>query len=94
MATIKIMYWRDIPYALRTFDQDTKCSKQLPALFETSIDKAAMVSGLTDQDSYHSQFHWGKEETRPGTAEEVALEVHDELVAAYTPSRLEAMTRE
>ena len=94
MATVKIMYWRDIPYALRAFDQDSKCSKQLPELFETSIDKAAMASGLTDQDNYQSQFRWGKEQIRPGTAEEVALEVHDELVAAYTPSRLQAMTRE
>ena len=91
MATIKIMYWNDIPYALRAFDDDGRCSKQLPDLFEATVDSAAMASGLTTQDDYQSGFRWGDEEERPGTAEHVLRIVHDEIVKAYPPKRLAAM---
>lgn len=92
MATIKIMYWKDIPYALRAFDDKGRCSKQLPEPFETAVDRAAMAAGMTEQDDYQSGFHWGPVEERPGTAEAVTSEVYDELVAEYPPNRLASMS--
>ena len=92
MATIKIMYWKAIPYALRAFDDERRCSKQLPEPFEAAVDRAAMSAGMTNQDDYQSGFHWGHVEERPGTAEAVASEVYDELVAEYPPNRLASMS--
>ena len=92
MATIKIMYWKAIPYALRAFDDERRCSKQLPEPFEAAVDRAAMSAGMPNQDDYQSGFHWGHVEERPGTAEAVASEVYDELVAEYPPNRLDSMS--
>lgn len=91
MATVKIMFWKDIPYAVRAFDDDGRSSKQLPDVFEAAVDKAAMVAGMTEQEDYQSGFRWGDEEERTGKAETVATAVHDELVAAYPPNRLARM---
>ena len=49
MATVKIMYWQDIPYAVRAFDENGRSSKQLPRVFEAAVDEAAMVAGMTEQ---------------------------------------------
>ena len=88
MATVKILYWKEIPYAVRAFDDDGRSSQQLPGVFEASVDKAAMVAGMTEQSDYQAGFRWGEVEERPGTAATVAKAVYDELIAAYPPSRL------
>ncbi len=92
MATVKIMYWKDIPYAVRASDEDGSCSQQLPSAFEAAVDRAAMAAGMTEQADYQSGFQWGEAEERAGTAEAVAGAVHDELVAAYPPDRLAGMS--
>jgi hypothetical protein len=91
MAMVRIMFWKDIPYAVRAFDNDGRISKQLPEVFEAAVDKAAMVTGMTEQADYQSGFRWGEEEERPGNAEVVSKTVHDELIAAYPPNRLARM---
>lgn len=93
MATVKIMYWKDIPYAVRAFDDDGRSSKQLPDVFEAAVDRAAMAAGMTEQDDYQSGFRWGDVEERDGTADVVANAVHDELVDDYPPDRLAGMVR-
>ena len=93
MATIRIMYWKDIPYALRAFDDDGRCSKQLPKIFETTVDSAAMAAGMAGEDDYQSGFRWGDKEERPGTAEENITKLYTEIVAAYPPHKLASMVR-
>lgn len=93
MAEFQIMYWGDIPYAVRSFEGSKRVSKQLPLDFEKAIDAASMASGMTSQEDYQKGFHWGPRESREGTAGEVALAVYDELVAAYPLTRLLEMAR-
>lgn len=88
MAVVKIMYWRDIPYAVRAQDEHGKASKQLPRAFEAAVDAAAMGAGATEQKDWQAEFRWGPAEEREGPAEEVAQAVYDEIVAAYPPVRL------
>ncbi|MFQ5614830.1 MAG: virulence factor [Anaerolineae bacterium] len=91
MATVKIMYWKDIPYAVRAFDERGRVSRQLPETFVAAVDAAAMSDGDTEQDAYQAGFRWGPEQERPGSAEEVAGAVVAEIVAAYPASRLKML---
>ena len=93
MATVKIMYWQDIPYAVRAFDENGRSSKQLPRVFEAAVDEAAMVAGMTEQSDYQTGFRWGEVEERSGAAETVVRAVYDELLAEYSASRLMNMAR-
>jgi hypothetical protein len=93
MATVQIMYWRDIPYALRVTDAQGRVSKQLPREFEAVVDAAAMAEGATEQQAYQAAFRWGEAEERPGAAAEVAEAVLAEILAAYPSQRLAKLAR-
>jgi Virulence factor len=93
MTEVQIMYWGDIPYAVRAFEGSKRVSKQLPGDFEKAIDAASMASGKTTQEDYQKGFRWGPREPRDGTAGEVAQAVYDELVATYSLTRLLEMAR-
>ena len=93
MATVKVMYWKDIPYAVRAEGDGGRASKQLPKQFEAAVDAAAMAEGLTEMDEYQAAFRWSDEEERPGTAEEAAQAMYDEIVHTYTPVWLARLAR-
>jgi hypothetical protein len=94
MAEFQIMYWDDIPYAVRAYEGSKRVSRQLPGDFEKAVDAASMASGKTTQEDYQKGFRWGPREPRDGSAAEVAQAVYDELVAAYPLTRLMEMARE
>lgn len=79
MASYKILYWHDIPTQVRAEDPNGRVGKQLPERFQLAIDDAAMAAKLIDSDGYSDGFHWGKQQELPGTAEEVAERVVQEL---------------
>lgn len=93
MATVKIMYWKNIPYGVRAFDENGRVTRQLPEQFTAAIDAAAMVDGDTDQDAYRSGFTWGPDEEREGAAGEAANAVVAEILQAYPNSRLKKLAR-
>ena len=93
MAEYQIMYWGDIPYAVRAYEDKKRVSKQLPGDFEKAIDAASMASGKTTQEDYQKGFRWGPRESRDGNAAEVAQAVYDELVAQYPLMRLMELAR-
>ncbi len=43
MAKVQIMYWKDIPYAVRATDDASRVSRQLPHEFEAVVDAAAVA---------------------------------------------------
>ncbi len=53
-----------------------------------------MVSGKTSQADFQKGFIWGPRQSREGSAEQVAQQVYDELVAAYPPNRLVEIVRQ
>jgi hypothetical protein len=93
MAQVQIYYWKDVPYGVRARDDNGRVTKQLPKAFEATVDAAAMAEGQVEADQYQAGFVWGQAEERPGTAEEAAQAVVDEVVAAYPPARLAKLAR-
>lgn len=93
MAKVQVMYWKDIPYAVRATDENGRVSKQLPREFEAVVDAAAMADGDTEQKQYQAGFRWGPAEERPGTAAEVVEAVLAEIIAAYPSARLAKLAR-
>ncbi len=93
MAEYQIMYWDDIPYAVRAYEGTKRVSKQLPGDFEKAIDAASMAAGKTTQEDYQKGFRWAERESRDGTAEEVAQAVYNELIGQYSLARLMEIAR-
>lgn len=89
MASVRIMYWKDIPYGVRASDEGGgRVSRQLPAAFQEAVDAAAMAEGATSQEDYQAGFAWGPPDERPGPAAAAADAVVAEIVAAYPQERL------
>ena len=93
MAKVQIMYWKDIPYAVRASDGKGRVSRQLPREFEAVVDAAAMAEGATEQSAYQAGFRWGAAEERPGTAADVAEAVVSDIIAAYPSQRLAKLAK-
>ena len=93
MAQVRVMYWKEIPYAVRATDAAGRASRQLPPQFQETVDAAAMAAGATSQEDYQAGFTWGPAEERPGSAAEVADGVVAEIVAAYPQERLTALAQ-
>lgn len=91
MAQIRIMYWKEIPYAVRCTDGSDRANRQLPERFQDAVDAAAMLDGDTAAEAYQAGFRWGPPEERPGSAAAVADDVVREIEAAFPSERLEAL---
>jgi hypothetical protein len=94
MAEYQILYWDDVPYGVRAFEDKKRVSKQLPPKFMKVIGVLCMVTGRNSQADFQKGFVWGPRLSREGTAEQVAQQVRDETIAAYPPSRLVQIVRE
>ena len=81
MATYKVMYWQEIPSQIRAEDDDGEVSLPLDSKFADLIDRLAMKRGLMGSDDFLAEWHWGEEQDRDGSAQEVAEAVKAELEA-------------
>ena len=86
------MYWKSIPYGVRTSEGADRVSRQLPPEFQEAVDAAAMADGDTSQEAYQAGFQWGAPEERSGSPADVADAVVAEIVAAYPKERLSALS--
>jgi hypothetical protein len=91
MARVRIMYWKEIPYAVRAQDDKGPASRQLPQAFQEAIDAAAMRAGETSAEQYQAGFRWGPTEEREGDAATAADSVVAEIVAAWPDGRLKGI---
>lgn len=86
------IYWRDIPAQVTAQSGRTREKALLDARFQHSIDRAAMVAGLDDADSYVAQ--WRQESTDLNTDMAAAVATEVALIeAAYDDERLERLVR-
>ena len=81
MALYQILYWQDIPSQVKAWDDFDEIKVELPQRFAARIDAAAETRGLTKMDDYLAQWKWTDAQERPGTPEEVAAAVKQELEA-------------
>lgn len=79
MAFYQILYWQDIPSQVKAWDDFDEIKLELPPRFAARIDQAAESQGLTKTDDYLAQWKWTDQKERPGTPEEVAMALKNEL---------------
>jgi hypothetical protein len=91
MASLTVIYWRDIPAQVNATSGRASAKAQLDERFQHAIDAAAMTAGLVDAEAYLEQW---RQEIRPcseALQREVAAEA-DRLEAEYTAEVLSALT--
>ena len=81
MATYRILYWQEVPSQIRAEDENGEVNLPLPQKFMVRIDALAAARGLEGSDDYLAQWRWSDEETREGSAEDVADAIARELDA-------------
>jgi hypothetical protein len=84
VATVRILYWQEIPSQVRAEDDSDEVTLPLSDRFMTQIDLLAAARGLQGTDDYLAQWRWSDDEARDGSADDVARAVVAELEAAAT----------
>lgn len=83
MANYQIMYWQDIPSQFKVSDADGELVVPLDPRMMEIIDAKATELDLISSDAYLEAWHWGEQEERAGSAQEVADALKEELEAPY-----------
>ncbi len=80
MAKYQILYWKHIPAQVKVSAEGQRTlSRPMPDRFQEEIDKIAMREGLAGTDDYLNQWNWTPKQERPGTPEQVAEALIQEL---------------
>jgi hypothetical protein len=91
MARYRILSWREIPTMIKVFSEEGRSkSFELDAWFAGEVDRVAMREGLIGSDANLDQFTWSGDLERPGSPEDVPVEVVAELEAEWLPTRRQA----
>ena len=75
VATVRVMYWKEIPVQVQAEDDDGQVSKPLHERFQQGVDAIAMFDGSAGTDDYLMAWSWGSETEVAGSAEEAATAV-------------------
>ena len=91
MASLTIVYWRDIPAQVIVKKGRDTAKIQLTERFEKAIDRAAMRAHLRDTDSYLAEWRRGTPLDVSDDLQAEADKKAAELEAAYPDDRLKAL---
>jgi methylmalonyl-CoA mutase cobalamin-binding domain/chain len=78
----QVLRWRDLPSAIRAWDDYGEVKVDLPGRFAEVIDAEAQRLGLVSADDYAAQFKWDDEKERPGSPNDVVAAIIAEFEAA------------
>jgi len=81
MATYKVLYWQEVPTQIKAEDDDEDVTLMLDGKFMQHVDILAAKRGLQAADDYLAQWKWSEDESREGSARDVAEAVKAELEA-------------
>jgi Virulence factor len=93
MASLSIIYWRDIPAQVVVRQGRETAKVQLSARFQEAVDRAAMRAGRGSSDAYIAD--WKRSDPRP-CGDDLKAEAAAEaarIEATYTDAALEALIR-
>lgn len=90
-AEVEVMYWREIPAAVRARGPFASHRAELPSRFAKAISKAAHHLGITDSEEMWAQYYWKPIGHREGSATYCADTTAAQLDKEYPPSRLNVM---
>ena len=91
MATLTVLYWRDIPAQVVAKEGRNVAKRQLDPRFEKAIDRAAMRAGLRDSDSYLAEWRRGTPEPCGDDLAAEAEAAARGIEAGYDEARLRAL---
>jgi hypothetical protein len=91
MASLIILYWRDIPSQVIAKAGRTSAKRELPQRFIEAIDAAAMRAGATGTDEYLAGWRRGDPTPCQEELEAEASAAADRLEAEYHHGRLLAL---
>ncbi|MCO4055044.1 MAG: hypothetical protein HEQ16_13560 [Bosea sp.] len=88
MASLTILYWRDIPAQILAREGRQSARRELSLRFTEAIDMAAMRSGTMESEAYLAEWRRGVPEPCEDNLEEAADRLMSEIEAAYPDARL------
>ncbi len=93
MASLTIVYWRDIPSQVVVKAGRAAAKRELPERFIRAIDAAAMASGASGTDDYLAGWRRGAASPCGDDLEAEASAAAARLEADYDASRLAELAR-
>jgi hypothetical protein len=93
MASLTIVYWRDIPAQVIAKAGRKSAKIMLSDRFQEAIDRAAMRSGAAGTDDYLEDWRRGEPIAIEGDLQEVAENLAQETELALTEEALEGLIR-
>jgi hypothetical protein len=87
-AELTVIYWRDIPAQVVAKAGRVTARRQLAPRFAEAIDRAAMLSGARDADSYLEQWRRGRPTPCGDDIDIEAQALAAEIESAYDDARL------
>ncbi len=72
MASVRVMYWKEIPAQVQAEDESGKASAPLAARFQEGIDAIAMFDGSAGTDDYLMAWEWREYGEIEGTPADAA----------------------
>ena len=83
-AKYQVLYWQDIPSEIKVWDDFDEIKVPLSTRFAELIDASAQKQGLIQADSYMAHLRWGDVSERPGSPQDVAAAVKQEVEAKFS----------
>jgi hypothetical protein len=83
VARYHVIHWKEIPSLVEAFSGDQIVRVPLSQRFQDLIDALAMRDGASETEQYLEGWGQSSELERPGSPEEVAKHVADELEAEF-----------
>jgi hypothetical protein len=93
MASLTIVYWRDIPAQVIAKEGRVAEKIQLPERFQVAIDQAAMRGGARETDAYLAEWRRGDPEPCGDDLAAVAAEAAARIETEYGDERLRLLVR-
>ena len=72
VATVRVMYWKEVPVQVQAEDDDGQVSKPLHERFQQGVDAIAMFDGSAGTDDYLMAWEWQDYGDVDGTARDAA----------------------
>ena len=91
MASMQIIYWRDIPTTVQIRQGRTRFTANLPERFEKAVDAAAMRDGADSTDDYLAEWRRGEPVECGDDLEAEAAAMAAKLESEYPAERVKSL---
>jgi hypothetical protein len=88
MASLTVVYWRDIPAQVIAKQGRKSAKKMLSDRFQEAIDRAAMRSGAAGTDDYLEDWRRGEPTTVDGDLDQAARDLSQQIEQQWSDDAL------